>query len=125
MRFEFPDNSKSCFELRIQRVPEGVLIFSTDLTSQKKAEEALNESIERLMLSQKLAKIGSYLLDLRNNKLSWSAEMFTIMGFDPNKDEPTYDHVKTIIHSEDRYILETKLEQAIKTKRCSSMNIEL
>lgn len=36
--FDFPDASKGYFELRIQPVPEGVLIFSFDVTKQKEAE---------------------------------------------------------------------------------------
>jgi len=39
--FTFPDDTKGYFELRMQPVPEGVLILSLDVTQQKRAEKAL------------------------------------------------------------------------------------
>jgi PAS domain S-box-containing protein len=39
--FDFPDGSKGYFELRMQPVPEGVLILSFDITQQKQAEQFL------------------------------------------------------------------------------------
>lgn len=39
--FTFPDGSKGWFELRIEPVPEGILILSLDITRRKKTEEEL------------------------------------------------------------------------------------
>ena len=52
--FCFPDGSKGWFELSIQPVPEGILILSFDITSQKETEIKLAEKLaERtLMLNQ-------------------------------------------------------------------------
>lgn len=38
--FVFPDNSKTCFELRIRPVPKGIFILSMDITARKKTERA-------------------------------------------------------------------------------------
>ena len=46
--FEFPDNSKGWFELRIRPVPEGIFILSIDITEQKKVEEKKKEHIKDL-----------------------------------------------------------------------------
>lgn len=46
--FDFPDGSKGYFELRMQPVPEGVLILSFDVTKQKQAELLLKNSNELL-----------------------------------------------------------------------------
>jgi PAS domain S-box-containing protein len=40
--FTFPDGSKAWFELRMEPVPEGVLIFSMDITKNKAIEAELN-----------------------------------------------------------------------------------
>lgn len=48
-RFEFPDGSDAWFELRFQRVPEGVLILSFDITSRKHAEELLSSHYVSLL----------------------------------------------------------------------------
>jgi PAS domain S-box-containing protein len=47
-RFTFPDGSKGWFELRIEPVPEGILILSIDITGHRKLEEELNKYRYRL-----------------------------------------------------------------------------
>ncbi len=44
--FLFPDGSKRVFELRIQAVPQGILIFSSDITERKRAEKELQQMKE-------------------------------------------------------------------------------
>jgi PAS domain S-box-containing protein len=41
--FAFPDGRKGWFELRIYPVPEGVVIFSIDITDRKQAEKEISE----------------------------------------------------------------------------------
>lgn len=41
--FTFPDGSTGWFELRFERVPEGVFILSLDITERKRAEEKLRK----------------------------------------------------------------------------------
>ena len=51
-----------------------------DITDRKKAEEALKESEQRLNRSQEIAHLGSWELDLQNDKLTWSDEVYRILG---------------------------------------------
>jgi PAS domain S-box-containing protein len=46
--FTFPDGSKGWFELRIEPVPEGLLILSVDITKNKEIEAELNNYRNRL-----------------------------------------------------------------------------
>jgi PAS domain S-box-containing protein len=46
--FTFPDGSKGWFELRIEPVPEGILILSMDVTKNKEVETELNRYRNRL-----------------------------------------------------------------------------
>ena len=48
--FTFPNGTKGDFELRIQPIPEGILILSLDITESKKTEENLKKS-EKLFRS--------------------------------------------------------------------------
>ena len=48
--FTFPDGYTGWFRLIIQPVPEGIAIYSEDITKRKRAEEAMLESRERLQL---------------------------------------------------------------------------
>jgi len=42
--FFFPDGSKGWFELKIEPVPDGVFIMSTDITYRKQADKVLSDS---------------------------------------------------------------------------------
>ncbi|MEP2023026.1 MAG: ATP-binding protein [Reichenbachiella sp.] len=78
--FDFPDQSKGYFELRIRPVEDGLLILSFDITAQKKADEIIrksNEELEQLVevrtkeiLDQKILIEAQteYLKDLNNAK---------------------------------------------------------
>ena len=45
--FVFPNGSTGWFELRIEPVPEGILILSIDITERENIEKALRESEEK------------------------------------------------------------------------------
>jgi PAS domain S-box-containing protein len=46
--FTYPDGGKAWFELKMEPVPEGVLIFSEDITRRKLAEQSLMTAMEDL-----------------------------------------------------------------------------
>jgi PAS domain S-box-containing protein len=64
--FTFPDGSKGWFELRIEPVPEGILIFSIDITKSKNAEAELNKYRNRLeeVVTERTAECGKINKDL-------------------------------------------------------------
>ncbi len=51
--FEFPDRSRGWFELRIEPVPEGVLILSTDITERRAVERRLRDALAELERSNR------------------------------------------------------------------------
>ena len=53
---------------------------NTDVNDIKQAEEALRESEENLNRAQSVGNIGSWRLDVRKNKLTWSDENHRIFG---------------------------------------------
>ena len=64
--FTFPDGSKGWFELRIEPVPEGILIFSIDITKSKSTEAELNRYRTRLeeVVTERTAECGKINKDL-------------------------------------------------------------
>jgi len=75
-KFKFPDGSSGYFELRIEPVLQGVLVFSIDITDRKLAEQKLMTANEKLQEEQKRLRqehqqiAKSYRsLDLAKNKL--------------------------------------------------------
>jgi PAS domain S-box-containing protein len=73
-----------------------------NVTERKRAEQKLRESTERLQEAQRIALIGNWELDLVNNELSWSDEIYRIFEIDPVKFIVSYDAFLEAIHPEDR-----------------------
>ena len=64
--------------------------------------ENLEVSESRLNEAQRLAKVGSWELDLLKGNLTWSDEIFHMFEIDKNKFEATYEAFLNAIHPEDR-----------------------
>ena len=62
----------------------------------------LQDSEVRFNEAQRLAKVGSWELDLQGNRLLWSDEIFNIFEIDKSQFEASYDAFLNAIHSEDR-----------------------
>ncbi len=76
----------------------------------------LKTSQSRLSQAQKIAHVGSWELNLANNELSWSDEVYRIFEIDADQFEASYhDFVKTI-HPNDRSLVEQAFKDSVKNK---------
>lgn len=68
--------------------------------------DALTTSLERnrdlLARAEQIAHLGSWELDLATHDLSWSDEVFRILGFSPDEIEPGFDALIDAAHPDDR-----------------------
>ena len=97
-------------------------VVSQDITQQKKIEEdklkvkfRLEKTIKSLNTSQKLAHVGSYLLNTATQKIEWSEETFHIWGFDAKNGSPEYDELINRVHIDDKEIFNRTIQKAIQT----------
>jgi diguanylate cyclase (GGDEF)-like protein/PAS domain S-box-containing protein len=58
----------------------GIYGMAKDLTRRKDAERQLQSSKERLKIASRMARLGSWEVDLRDDRLSWSDEVCAIFG---------------------------------------------
>ena len=79
-----------------------MISVGTDITERDRQEKLLAESEARLNAAQHMAKIGSWVLDLVNNSLHWSDEIFNIFEIDQTKFGATYEAFLHGIHPDDR-----------------------
>lgn len=74
--------------------------FTVDITKRREADEALKKSEKTLSKAQKIARIGSWELNLRTNQIKLSDEMYNIFDFDPDT-AFTEENIKQKIYSDD------------------------
>ncbi|HEY3331375.1 MAG TPA: diguanylate cyclase [Capsulimonadaceae bacterium] len=65
------------------------------------AYEAVEISEKRLKVAQKIGRIGSWEFDILTGKITWSAEIYNILDFDPQYGEPDYEQLLTRYHPDD------------------------
>jgi PAS domain S-box-containing protein len=90
----------------------GGVAFWRDITKRHRAEEALRQHRHQLLEAQQLARVGSWEWDLATDRVTWSAELYRILGVDPGA-VLTRDMTRELIHPDDRAMRERVLAGAI------------
>ncbi|MFZ4570632.1 MAG: PAS domain-containing hybrid sensor histidine kinase/response regulator [Bacteroidales bacterium] len=101
------------------------LAFHQDITDRKLAEEFLKESESSLNEAQNIGKIGSWQLDLINNKVKWSKNCFVIYGLEPYEIEPSFEYFKSRVHPDDLHIIDESFENISKFKEPNNTEIRI
>jgi PAS domain S-box-containing protein len=89
-----PDTSVRWIHIRGFRVEDttGQLIriagVASDITERKRSEEATERALQRLNDAQRIARIGDWGYDITSGAMTWSPEMFELLGRDPRLGPP-------------------------------------
>lgn len=75
---------------------------AADITDRKHAELALRENERRLREAQRVARIGSWDIDLIGNRRIWSDEVFRILEIDQTRSGASREAFLAVVHPEDR-----------------------
>lgn len=67
----------------------------------------------QLLNAQKLASLGTLLWDARAEHVTWSEEVFHILGLDPDKDELSMDVYLSAVHPNDRNDIADYISEAL------------
>ena len=83
--------------------------------------ESLNENLKSvnasLKIAQEIAQLGSWELDLVENKLYWSDEVYNILGTTKEETQPSYEKFISFIHPDDRELFNNKYTASISQKQ--------
>jgi PAS domain S-box-containing protein len=83
----------------------------------KRTRELLEQSTRSLNEAQRLAKLGSWELDLSTSALAWSDEIFRIFEIDPERFGASYEAFLDAIHPEDREMVNTAYTTSVEARQ--------
>jgi len=112
---EIGDLSRS-FDMMTTDLKEAITSYNDsqkEIDSRKKAEANLIAKQMILDESQKLAHAGSWELELKNNNLYWSDEVFRIFGIEPQSFGASYDDYLDAVHPGDRERVDKAYQKSI------------
>ena len=93
------------------------LQLTRSIISRVRVETSLAESKARLEKSEEIAHLGSWELDIIDNKLSWSDEVYRIFGLEPQEFKATYEDFLKVIHPDDRAKVENAYSGSLRENR--------
>lgn len=91
-----------------------ITLFARDITERKASEIERQKNRDLLQLSQRLAQIGSLVIELKSGKITWSDETYTIFGR-PKDTELTLDTFEEMIFPEDLAAYKEKTALALES----------
>ena len=112
-------------------VVHGVFILAMSaagIISWRLNEALLEEATDRghrLAEAQRVARLGSWELDLAAKRVTWSDEMYRLGGTDPATFTPTPETVLARVHPEDRPLVEAALAVTVETGEPGSLDFRI
>ncbi|NQE35946.1 diguanylate cyclase domain-containing protein [Microcoleus asticus] len=91
-----------------------LVVNENDITARRQqTETALQQNETRLSEAQRVAHIGSWEFDAITGKITWSPQLFEILGRDRALGEPTYEENLRIYHPESAKQLHMVVQRAL------------
>ncbi|HTI34570.1 MAG TPA: PAS domain S-box protein, partial [Miltoncostaea sp.] len=92
--------------------PAGVAVVK-DVTRRRAREQERADALADLARAQRIARLGSYSLDLTSGVITWTAEMFRIFGIPPTPDATVpAQRLLELTHPDDRDRLTSAIARA-------------
>ena len=73
-----------------------------------------HNAVGRLNKSQEIAHLGSWELDLKNDQLTWSDEVYRIFGLKPQEFKATYEAFLESVHPDDRHLVNDAYQDSVR-----------
>lgn len=88
--------------------------FNQMISARRRAEKKLKSSEEQLAQAQEIAHLGSWELDLVNNKIHWSDEVYRIFEIDPKAFDGSYKACIEALHPDDREFVDKAFTDSVR-----------
>jgi PAS domain S-box-containing protein len=77
----------------------------------------VDERTRQLTNAQEIARLGSWEWDVRDNKVTWSRELYRVFGVAPEEFGATYEGFLECVHPADRDMVRAAVQQAFVAKK--------
>jgi PAS domain S-box-containing protein len=96
-----------------------------DITGMRRAEVALRRSAAELKEAQRVARLGSWVLDTETGNVIWTEELYRVFGLDPALPAPGYEEHHRILTPESYARMDAAIEKARQTGEPYEIDLEL
>lgn len=97
-------------------IPIRIISTTLDIAERKGIEQQILKIKEDLEDAQRIAHLGSWSLDLQNDKLYWSDELYRIYGLEPRSLTPKFATLLEFVHPDDRAYVSETVNKSIRLK---------
>jgi PAS domain S-box-containing protein len=80
----------------------GMASIARDITERKRADRTRERALAELADAQRLARLGSWSWDPGTDQMAWSAQMYEILGREPELGPPSGAELSGYVHQDDR-----------------------
>ena len=95
----------------------GVILVFRDISKEQQAREETERIRLSLENAQRLARLGNWDWDIKNNTLYWSKEIYRMFGMDPQNFTPDYEAFIARIHPADREMVQQAVTNALRANQ--------
>jgi len=96
-----------------------------DVTDRVRAEEAFRQKDRELAEAQRLARVGSWHHDVRNDIVTWSEQLYWIAGRDPTLPAPSYKELPRHFTAESWEQLQSCIQGALRSGTSYELDLEM
>jgi PAS domain S-box-containing protein len=96
-----------------------------DIAEREQTEDALLRTVAELKEAQRVAHVGSWSLDSATNQVSWSEELFRMLGMDPALTPPPYTEHQRLFTPESWSQLSAALPRTLETGAPYQLELEM
>jgi PAS domain S-box-containing protein len=102
-----------------------ILGMLADITDRVRAEDELRQKDRELSEAQRLAGVGSWHWDVRDDVVTWSEELYRIVGRDPTLPAPSYKEHPRFLTAKSWQELDANVKEALRNATSYEVDLEV